>query len=488
MQHERLTYPPRMTESVATFLRTEDGNLQICALQPNLRSRKGRFYEVFDCMVRPSRYGSATDDIPWIADNLGDCRRCPPDTPLSTLAEIAGDVLVFINRPLENVNHFFFNELVNKAMREDCGLVTGIAVDLSGRIVHSGLTISPDGRPADSFAGRAFADFTAMEESDVVRSVDLISDEFFAIRREHLAAVGGLSTVSSFRMPQLVRRLLLNASFRGLRVLVTPFAVATVEVARKREFDPTQPIHESEAAANPTTVCPSSVTGSAQVNARYPTWKYVIPFPTDTMMGNVGAPSIENFLVIADAWGRIGSRHMPEGATVLDIGCGCGRIARVLANDGRIRKYIGFDVMRAQIEWCQNFIQPAWPQVAEFHWFDLHSERYNPTGALRAEDLSFPAADATVDVIFAASVFTHLLEADALHYLREIRRVLTPAGVALLSIHESVAPGQRFSGTEARIDIDPAYFVELARHAGLRERDNSNDFCGQRLFSLQRTE
>jgi len=56
--------------------------------------------------------------------------------------------------------------------------------------------------------------------------VETISCDFFAIRREHLVAVGGLSSVSSGQMTRLVDKLVLNAKRNGLRVIVTPFAVA----------------------------------------------------------------------------------------------------------------------------------------------------------------------------------------------------------------------------------------------------------------------
>gem|GEM_PF-2354087 len=505
----------------------EDGSLQLCALNPHLRGRAGVFYEVFDCMARPITYGTARDGITSIGDT-GKEHLAYLGAPLISLSQITSGVLVFVNRRLEKVNHLFFDKLVDQAMCEDCGLVTGITVDLSSKITHSGFTIDADGKHSDRFAGLMFSDFFRMPNSDDVRCVEMISDDFFATRREHLAAVGGLSIVSSSRMPRLVRRLILNASRRDLRVLVTPFAVATVEDQRKRDeeylnrgvahvtpnsilgFDPAHDqlalggdlrldkfgdrsdvAHNalrSERKVQPEGMSISSVPVSGQINARYLAWKYVIPLPPDTMMGRVGAQSIENFLVVADAWGQIISRHTPENATVMDIGCGCGRIARVLVNNPWIRKYIGFDVMGDQVQWCRNFVEPAWVEVGEFHWFDLRSEEYNPSGALKAEDLIFPAGNETVDVIFAASVFTHLFEADALQYLREIRRVLSPCGVALLTIHDNVVPGQRFSGTEARIDIDPGYFIELAGNAGLRERESIDEFCGQRLFLLQRAE
>lgn len=518
-----------MTDPIATFLRAEDGNLQICALNSGLRGRTAPFYEVFDCTVHLIAYGIGTAQATLVSDTAKEYRAYPDTRPVR-LSQISAPVLVFINRPLESVNHFFFDELINQTMREDCGLVTGLTVDLSGKITHAGFTMAEDGTLVDDFADCKLWDFMQTAQARNTRCVDVISDEFFAIRAEHLAAVGGLAAVSSSRMPRLVRRLTLNASKRGLHVLVTPFAVATVEAQPRRQEErpgnsarqvsgtvkPTfslnvsscQPALErslrrdessyhldvmhsnflSERKVQPEAMSTSSVPVSEEINAHYTVWKYVIPLPPDAMMGSVGAQSIENFLVVADAWGQIICRHTPENATVMDIGCGCGRIARVLRNNSWIRKYIGFDVMRDHVQWCRNFVEPAWRGIAEFHWFDLHSETYNPTGVFRAQEFTFPAGDEAVDVIFAASVFTHLLEADAVRYLKEITRVLKPRGVALLSIHENVAPGQHFSGTEDRVDIEADYFIELAGNAGLCERENIGEFCGQRLFLLQRAE
>src|SRR5262249_6440676 len=40
----------------------------------------------------------------------------------------------------------------------------------------------------------------------------------------------------------------------------------------------------------------------------------------------------------------------------------------------------------------------------------------------------FPYADASFDFVFLTSVFTHMLPAEVAQYLREVRRVLRPAG------------------------------------------------------------
>ena len=86
------------------------------------------------------------------------------------------------------------------------------------------------------------------------------------------------------------------------------------------------------------------------------------------------------------------------------------------------------------------------------------------------------------DVAFAASVFTHLLEEDSKHYLHQIARVLKPAGRAILSIHIDTVPEVTFSGCEARIDIRPDYFLQMARAAGLALLEQVGELCGQETF------
>ena len=112
---------------------------------------------------------------------------------------------------------------------------------------------------------------------------------------------------------------------------------------------------------------------------------------------------------------------------VLDVGCGIGRMARPLAGylsaDG---SYDGFDVNRDGVGWCRR----RYRRHANFRFqvADIFNARHNPHGAHRADEYRFPYADARFDFVLATSIFTHLLEADATHYLGECERVLAPAG------------------------------------------------------------
>lgn len=217
-----------------------------------------------------------------------------------------------------------------------------------------------------------------------------------------------------------------------------------------------------------------------KINSRYPAWNHAIPFPPDSLLWSVGAQTIENFLVVGDAWAQLVSHYLPPAASVLEIGCGCGRVCRLL-NGQHVVRYIGFDVLEANIKWCQRFIQPPWGGRSEFYWFDVRSDEYNPSGSIAALDVHFPIEKRSADIVLAASVFTHLLEPAAAHYLVETARVLSPHGRALLSIHKNPAPGTQFSGTETRIDIASDYFVELAAGAGMKQLERIEDFCGQEV-------
>jgi len=225
---------------------------------------------------------------------------------------------------------------------------------------------------------------------------------------------------------------------------------------------------------------------SSRTNERYTRWEGIIPLPPDGLMWSVGGLTLEIFLVMSDAWGQLLLRLTETGTSVLDIGCGCARAARVLLPSPQVKSYIGFDVIPQSIDWCNRFLTPLFPQRAKFLHYDVYSAEYNPGGSIRASDLVFPCTDHSVDLVVAASLFTHLLEPDASNYLNEVGRVLSKRGRAALSIHTEVAPGARFSGNEGRIDIDPKYFSELARRAHLVPLETIPDLGGQLVIVFGR--
>ena len=120
------------------------------------------------------------------------------------------------------------------------------------------------------------------------------------------------------------------------------------------------------------------------------------------------------------AWGVI----TPE-SDVLDIGCGYGRLAYGLLDQGFRGRYVGIDILRGHIDWLQAHLRPCLPPGADFYLLDIANGRYNPGGRMQAEAVQFPPIAAPGAVVLF-SVFTHMVAEDIGHYLRAIAAILKP--------------------------------------------------------------
>jgi SAM-dependent methyltransferase len=147
---------------------------------------------------------------------------------------------------------------------------------------------------------------------------------------------------------------------------------------------------------------------------------------------------------------------------VLDIGCGNGRVAAQLAPMlSGAGGYIGFDISRTGIAGCRRLFAGQ-PHMA-FHHLDVWNGEYNAKGKVAEIDTVFPVADASIDLAFATSVFTHMRMPAVRRYLAEAARVLKPGGrfaftaFALEPGREATEafPFKRFDETSAA--VDPKY-------------------------------
>jgi len=111
-------------------------------------------------------------------------------------------------------------------------------------------------------------------------------------------------------------------------------------------------------------------------------------------------------------------RHagLQDGMSLVDLGCGSGRLAHVLSASMRI-KYLGTDVVQILLDYAKTKCKPDYT-------FKLHRE------------LSIPAADRSLDMVCAFSVFTHLLHEETYIYLEDIKRALKPGGKLVFSFLE----------------------------------------------------
>jgi SAM-dependent methyltransferase len=98
---------------------------------------------------------------------------------------------------------------------------------------------------------------------------------------------------------------------------------------------------------------------------------------------------------------------------LLDWGCGCGRVTRYLARM-ECRELLGCDIDEQAVAWCDAHL----PGMFEV------SAPYPP----------LPYDRASLDVVSASSIFTHLQCADQQRWLAELQRVIRPGGLLLASV------------------------------------------------------
>ena len=114
---------------------------------------------------------------------------------------------------------------------------------------------------------------------------------------------------------------------------------------------------------------------------------------------------------------------------ILDIGCGHGFLA--IASEPLLHAggtYTGIDVNKDAIEYCQRVFKH---NNYQFLHLNLHNAMYSDHQP--DVQVSWAVQDGVVDLVTALSVWTHLLEKDALYYFKEIDRVLKPGGKAIIT-------------------------------------------------------
>lgn len=105
---------------------------------------------------------------------------------------------------------------------------------------------------------------------------------------------------------------------------------------------------------------------------------------------------------------------LESAGRMLDFGCGCGRLLRIMARLAHEFELHGVDIDADAIAFCREHLD-----FASF-------ERIGTAPPMPFEDGSF-------DVIYSFSVFTHLTEAGSRAWLDELARITRPGGVVALT-------------------------------------------------------
>jgi trans-aconitate methyltransferase len=117
------------------------------------------------------------------------------------------------------------------------------------------------------------------------------------------------------------------------------------------------------------------------------------------------------YVLVKDFQERFGRRPL---TTILDFGCGWGRITRLFTRDVEAKQLWGIDCMQSAIEICR-----ATNTYSRFELVNPHPPTTLPPD--------------TFDLVYAYSVFSHLSEAAHLTWLEEFRRVLKPGGLLVVT-------------------------------------------------------
>jgi SAM-dependent methyltransferase len=159
------------------------------------------------------------------------------------------------------------------------------------------------------------------------------------------------------------------------------------------------------------------------------------PFEMKTWVCGAGAEDLfeevgRGAVAFMKALGMVG-----ENVRLLDVGCGCGRVARFLLDES-LESYVGFDRSPAMIDWCRENLAKVDTRF-RFDFFSIQTpyEKIDGVGGEVSTALfAIPYELGAFDSILLTSVFTHMALNEIQHYLGELRRVLAPSGRILASI------------------------------------------------------
>lgn len=119
--------------------------------------------------------------------------------------------------------------------------------------------------------------------------------------------------------------------------------------------------------------------------------------------------------IVAEIVMRCGATN---SSSIIDLGCGSGRLAKHIGIRLPDIQYLGIDVVQELLDYAATKSPPHFRFL--LNW-----------------EPKIPASDASADMVVAFSVFTHLYHEESFAYLRDIKRVLKPGGAAVFSFLET---------------------------------------------------
>ena len=140
-------------------------------------------------------------------------------------------------------------------------------------------------------------------------------------------------------------------------------------------------------------------------------------------------------------------KRLGSFSTVLDFGCGCGRILLWLADRVKTSSLHGVDIDERAVEWVSENLPYVTAKVNQ-----------------PVPPLDYP--DGYFDLVYNHSVFTHIDESYQDLWLAELRRVTKPGGILLLSVHGETA-FREFEAASGGAGGNPAVIRERLSREGI---------------------
>lgn len=135
-------------------------------------------------------------------------------------------------------------------------------------------------------------------------------------------------------------------------------------------------------------------------------------YPQDGGVGAVGEDDLFGQLEL----GLLRMEGLQPDQSLVDFGCGYGRLALYAVPFLTGGRYIGIDISETFLAIAANKVRQIVPTpTCEVSW-------------VRQPGTRFLVPDASVDWILAASVFTHMEHEDTYRYLVDARRIIRPDG------------------------------------------------------------
>jgi ubiquinone/menaquinone biosynthesis C-methylase UbiE len=185
-------------------------------------------------------------------------------------------------------------------------------------------------------------------------------------------------------------------------------------------------------------------------------WSTIEQPPAENMARVSGAKEFERFVADGRSIAKRVAAHIKTFAghvsdpKILDFGCGCGRVALPMYFDhGALTHACDIDAS------ATAYLGRVLP-------IDVRTTPFKPP---------LPYDDNTFDVVYSISIWTHLVEADQLAWLAEMRRIIKPGGYLMptTSSYKAIEHRKINMKIPAWQDVEP----EHLREAGILYRESA---------------